>query len=146
MKRRNFLKAAAVGGAAAAASVSMKTRRASAVPLFGDVPAEHASVMLPKENQVTNILECFMYGGITPWEGFYCVPEYGSETAKTWHKAYPNDFLNAATACSYTDPGLFTPFAKDSEGRDIFLSPFLKPLTARTEDVAAFRILGEGRE
>jgi len=150
MKRRNFLKAAAVGGAAAAASVSVKTRRASAVQLFGDVPADHASIMLPKENQVTNILEIFMYGGVTPWEGFYCVPSYGSEENKTWHKSYPADFLNAAKACSYSDPGLFTFFAQDSGSsvtglvdapKDIFLSPFLAPLIARTDVTDRMRIV-----
>jgi hypothetical protein len=149
MKRRNFLKAAAVGSAAAAASVSMKARRASAVPLFGDVPADHASIMLPKQNQVTNILECFMYGGVVPWEGFYCVPSYGTE-GKTWHKTYPADFLNAAKACSYSDPGLFTYFGQDSgssvtgslaEPKDIFLSPFLAPLIARTDITDRMRIV-----
>jgi hypothetical protein len=146
MKRRNFLKAAAVGSAAAAASVSMKTRRASAVPLFGDVPADHASIMLPKQNQATNILECFLYGGVTPWEGFYCVPSYGSEESKTWHKSYPTDFLNAAKACSYSDPGLFSYFAKDSgdnvDGpKDVFLSPFLAPLIARSDITDRMRIV-----
>lgn len=150
MKRRNFLKAAAVGGAAAAAAASMKVRRASAAPLFGDVPADHASIMLPKENQATNILECFMYGGVTPWEGFYCVPSYGSEAAKTWHKTYPADFLNAAKACSYSDPGLFTPFADDSGSsvpgfveapKQIHLSPFLLPLIARTDLTDRMRIV-----
>ncbi|MEI9939148.1 MAG: DUF1501 domain-containing protein [Pseudomonadota bacterium] len=149
MKRRNFLKAAAVGGAAAAASVSMKTRRASAVPLFGDVPADHASIMLPKQNQVSSILEVFMYGGVTPWEGFYCVPSYGSD-GKSWHKAYPVEFLNAAKACSYSDPGLFTFFAQDSGStvtgatdapKDVFLSPFLTPLIARTDITDRMRIV-----
>jgi len=140
MKRRNFLKAAAVGSAAAVASVSMKTRRASAVPLFGDVPDEHGSIMLPKANQVTSILECFMYGGVTPWEGFYCVPSYGQEGV-SWHKAYPVDFLNAAKACSYSAPDLFTNFAQDSEGRDIFLSPFLQPLIARSDITDRMRIV-----
>lgn len=142
MKRRDFLKATVVGGAAAA-TVSTKARRASAVPLFGDVPADHASIMLPKQNQATSILECFMYGGVVPWEGFYCVPEFGSETARTWHKAYPVDFANAAMACGYdTAPEkLFTPFAKDSSGRDIFLSPFLAPLIARKDLTDRMRIV-----
>jgi hypothetical protein len=140
MKRRNFLKAAAVGSAAAVASVSMKARRASAVPLFGDVPTDHASIMLPKQNQATSILECFMYGGVTPWEGFYCVPSYGQE-GQSWHKAYPVDFLNAAKACSYSEPDLFTFFAKDSDGRDIFLSPFLQPLIARTDLTDRMRVV-----
>jgi len=149
MERRNFLKAAALGGVAAAASVSMKTRRASAVPLFGDVPADHASIMLPKQNQVTSILECFMYGGVTPWEGFYCVPSYGSD-GKSWHKAYPVDFLNAAKACSYSDPGLFTYFGQDSgstvtgalaDPKDIFLSPFLTPLIARNDITDRMRVV-----
>jgi uncharacterized protein DUF1501 len=140
MKRRNFLKAAAVGSAAAAAAVSLKTRRASAVPLFGDVPADHASIMLPKANQATSILECFMYGGVTPWEGFYCVPSYGQEGV-SWHKAYPIDFLNAAKACSYSQPDLFTSFAQDSDGRDIFLSPFLQPLIARSDVTDRMRVV-----
>ena len=86
-----------------------------------------------------------MYGGVTPWEGFYCVPEYGSTSARTWHKAYPVDFANAATACGYdvtTDPTTtFTPFANDSDGRQIFLSPFLRPLIARTDITDRMRIV-----
>ena len=145
MKRREFLKASAAGGAAAAAAVSMKTRRASAVPLFGDVPADHASIMLPKENQATNILECFLYGGITPWEGFYCVPEFGSDDGKTWHRAYPTDFKNAAQACG-VDPQAnqgnpFTEFAQNEEKRMIHLSPFLRPLIARTDLTDRMRIV-----
>ena len=140
MKRRDFLKATAVGGAAAA-TIGTKVRRASAVPAFGDVPADHASVMLPKANQATNILECFMYGGVTPWEGFYCVPEYGSTSARTWHKAYPTDFLNASLACGYDPSNPFTPFANDSSGRQIYLSPFLAPLIARKDVTDRMRIV-----
>ena len=143
MKRRDFLRAAAVGGAAAA-TIGTKVRSASAVPMFGDVPTDHASVMLPSSMQATNILECFMYGGVTPWEGFYCVPDYGSTTARTWHKSYPVDFANAATACGYdvSDPNkVFTPFANDSDGRQIFLSPFLRPLIARTDVTDRMRIV-----
>ncbi len=144
MKRRDFLRVAAAGGAAAA-TIGTKVRRASAVPLFGDTPADNASVMLPQASQATSILECFMYGGVTPWEGFYCVPDYGSTSARTWHKAYPTDFANAATACGYdvtTDPtSVFTPFANDSDGRQIYLSPFLKPLIARTDVTDRMRIV-----
>jgi len=104
------------------------------------VPADHASIMLPKANQATSILECFMYGGITPWEGFYCIPSYGEE-GKSWHKAYPVEFLNAAKACSYSSPDLFTPFAQDSDGRDIFLSPFLRALMARQDLTDRMRIV-----
>ncbi len=138
MKRRDFLKAAAVGGAAAA-TVGTKVRRASAVPLFGDVLPDNASLMLPKANQATSILECFMYGGVTPWEGFYCVPEYGA--GGTWHKAYPTDFANAAQACGYDTNNMFTPFANDSEGRQIYLSPYLRPLIARTDITNRMRVV-----
>ena len=140
MKRRDFLKASAVGGAAAA-TLSTRARRASAVPAFGDVPADHASVMLPKNKQVGSILECFMYGGITPWEGFYCIPEYGSTTARTWHKAYPNDFANASIACGYDPANPFTAFANDSSGRQIFLSPFLKQIIDRPDIVDRMRVV-----
>ena len=140
MKRRDFLKATAVGGAAAA-TLGTRVRRASAVPQFGDVPADHASIMVPKSQQVGSILECFMYGGIVPWEGFYCVPEFGSTTAKTWHKAYPVDFANASMACGYDPANPFTPFANDSGGRQIYLSPFLAPLIARADVVDRMRVV-----
>lgn len=145
MKRRDFLKASAVGGAAAAAAatVTTKVRRASAIPMFGDTPADHASIMIPKANQASNILECFLYGGVTPWEGFYCNPEFGSETGRTWHKAYPTDFANAAIACGIDNQNPFTFFAKaqGADGRDIFLSPFLKPLLARQDVVDRMRVV-----
>ncbi len=143
MKRRNFLKAAGIGGAAAA-TIGTRVRPASAISLFGDTPADKAGVMLKPAQQATSILECFMYGGITPWEGFYCIPEYGSTAARTWHKSYPVDFANAATACGYdvSDPNkVFTPFANDSSGRLIYLSPFLRPLIARTDVTDRMRIV-----
>ena len=144
MKRRDFLKATAVGGAAAA-TVTMKARRASAVPLFGDVPADKASIMLPQANQATSILECFMYGGVTPWEGFYCVPSYGA-SSKTWHNAYPADFAMAAQACGYDTTNPFTPFALESaeDGKTqqmIHLSPYLRPLIARTDITDRMRVV-----
>jgi hypothetical protein len=139
MKRRDFLKATAVGGAAAA-TVSMKARRASAVPLFGDVAPDNASIMLPQANQATNILECFMYGGVTPWEGFYCVPEYGA-ASKSWHQAYPVEFAKASEACGYDSSNPFTEFAKDSDGRMISLSPYLRPLIARKDLTDRMRVV-----
>lgn len=128
-------------GGVTAAVAGMYARRASGEALFGDTPAANASSMLPVASQATNILEIFMYGGLTPWESTYCVPTYGSETARTWHKAYPNDFLNAVNACGYDTTNLFTPFAKDSDGRDIFLGPYLNPLIARTDVTDRMRIV-----
>ena len=140
MKRRDFLKASAIGGTAAAMA-GMYVRRASAVPLFGDVPDQHASLMLPKANQATSILECFLYGGLAPWESFYGVPEFGSEAARTWHKAYPIDLVNAVTACGYDSGNMFTPFANDSSGRPIFFGPYVTPLLARPDVTDRLRVV-----
>ena len=83
-----------------------------------------------------------------PLGRFLLRPELRLETAKTWHKAYPVDFLNAAKACSYSDPGPVHLFrsglgldVRAWPPKDIFLSPFLLPLIARNDITDRMRIV-----
>ncbi len=142
MKRRDFLRASAAAGGTAALGASVWTRRAGAVP-FGETPSDHQSSMLPASARAESILECFLYGGLIPWETFYCVPEFGAND-ETW--AYTNYpfMVKAAEGC--LAPGeaqgeLFTHFAQDSAGRDIFFGPYMKPLLARPDILARLRIV-----
>jgi hypothetical protein len=142
MKRREFLRASAVGGAAALGA-SVWTRRAEAVP-FGETPDEQLSSMLPKPAQAQSILECFLYGGLIPWETFYCVPDFGKND-ETW--AYTNyPFMVKAAEGCLKEAGeevgeLFTYFAKDSAQREIFFGPYMKPLLKRPDILKRMRIV-----
>lgn len=138
MKRRDFLRASAAGGAAALGA-TMLPRRANAAA-FGETPSQHASVMLPETKRAHSILECFLYGGLTTWETFYCVPEFGQAT-KTWAHAHYSRMVDAAAACGYDNTELFTPFANDSSGRLIYLGPYLKPLLQRPDILDRMRIV-----
>src|SRR5262245_42008754 len=137
MKRRDVMRVLGSGAVLAAAS-GFWPRRVSAA--FGDAPEKHAGVMLPGEKRVTRILECFLYGGLTTWESFYCVPEFG-EATNTWAYAHYDQMVDAAVGCGYDSDELFTPFADDSEGRTISLGPILKPLIARPDVLDRMRVV-----
>jgi hypothetical protein len=142
MKRRDFLRATAAGGAAAIGASTIWTKRAEAVP-FGEVPAKHASSMLPESARAESVLECFMYGGLTTWETFYCIPEFGQAT-NSWAWQFRSQMISAANStCGYnlSDDELFVPFANDSSGRTIFLGPYLKPLRERPDILNRMRIV-----
>ncbi|HEX2872641.1 MAG TPA: DUF1501 domain-containing protein [Polyangiaceae bacterium] len=138
MKRRDFLRASAAGGAAALGS-SVWTRRANAAA-FGETPNEHVSSMLPEPARAQSILECFLYGGLIPWETFYCVPEFGASD-ETW--AYTNYayMMKAAEGCGFDTSEPFVPFGNDSSGRTIYFGPYMKKLLARPDILARMRIV-----
>lgn len=139
MKRRDFLRATAVGGAAAVGAATFWSRRATA-EAFGAVPDKHAGVMLPPQARTQSILECFLYGGLTTWETFYCIPEFG-EATKTWAYTHYQQMLDASVACGYDLDEVFTPFANDSSGRTIYFGPYLKPLLSRPDILDRMRIV-----
>lgn len=151
MKRREFLRAAAAGGATATGVSALWPQRAKAEP-FGDTPAEYASVMLPAAVQAKSILEVFMYGGVSPWETFYASDTKG-KGSKTWlyapgkdAQSKPTTFYEraklAAAACGYDSTADFlTPYSTDAEGNPVFLGPFLRPLLARPDVLSRMRVV-----
>jgi len=140
MKRRDFLRASAVSGAAALGA-SVWTKRANAVP-FGEIPTDKASSMLPENLRAQSVLECFLYGGLIPWETFYCVPGRG-QADETWAYTNYDYMIKAAQGCGYNvDSGnLFTYFAKDSAGQDIYFGPYMGKLMARPDIMKRLRIV-----
>lgn len=141
MKRRTFMKASAAGGVLAAAGTTVFSRSAKAEP-FGVVPAKYQSLMLPAANTASSILECFMYGGISPWETFYTNDTYGKNDKKFLYTFYERS-IEAANVCGYdvSESNMLTPFTTDSEGKQVFLGPFLKPLLARPDLINRMRIV-----
>lgn len=140
MKRRDFLRASAVGGAAAVGA-SVWTRRANAVP-FGEVPVDKASSMLPEQLRAQSVLECFLYGGLIPWETFYCVPDRGIAD-ETWAYTNYDYMIKASQGCGFDGAGdnPFTYFAKDSSGQEIFFGPYMGKLLARPDIMKRLRVV-----
>jgi hypothetical protein len=140
MKRRDFLRASAVGGAAAIGA-SAWTRRANAVQ-FGEIPSDKASSMLPENLRAQSVLECFLYGGLIPWETFYCIPGRG-EVDQTW--AYTNyaHMIKAAEGCGYDDASdePFWFWKKDSAQQEIFFGPYMRRLRNRPDVLNRLRIV-----
>lgn len=141
MKRRDFLRASAAGGAAAVGA-SVWTRRANAVP-FGEIPSDKASSMLPENLRAQSVLECFLYGGLIPWETYYARPGLG-ENNETF--AYTNyaQMIKASEGCGFTEAGstkTFTEFATDTAGQEIYFGPYMGRLMARPDIMKRLRVV-----
>jgi hypothetical protein len=139
MKRRDFLRASAVAGAVL--GTGFPNRSARALP-FGAVPRDQTSSVLPQSLQAESVLECFLYGGLTPWESYYCVPERG-QADETWAHTNYQHLLAAAEGCGFgnaaSDP--FRYFAKDSAGQEIFFGPYMGRLLARPDVLGRLRVV-----
>ena len=139
--RRRFLGSAA----AVAAGGLLPARRARA---FGDFPQDQLSVALPGSLRAKNVLEVFLYGGLSPWETFYFVEDYGAPGSSfpgTWWHTFtdgPGSHDDALAACALDDTGpLGAYFADDADGVPVSLGPYLRPLRARPDVTARLRVL-----
>jgi hypothetical protein len=84
LKRRDFLRGAAVlaagvGGGAAATLLGEKEAAA-----FGETPKGAESAAVPANLRAQNILEIFLYGGVSQYESFYCVDAFGQSDSSGW--------------------------------------------------------------
>ncbi|MEL6347674.1 MAG: DUF1501 domain-containing protein [Myxococcota bacterium] len=142
MRRRDFLKQA--GCSAALLGLSRKSWSANAI--WGGAPDKiSAELLLGRGVRANNVLEVFLYGGLSPFESFYVVEEYGRNDS-----AYPGEqfYLFEQEHREYFDRcdipeqmrGL-QPFAKDSQGMMVNLGPFAAPLRARPDILARMRII-----
>ncbi|HEX3171732.1 MAG TPA: DUF1501 domain-containing protein, partial [Burkholderiales bacterium] len=139
MRRRDFLRATATAGTAAAVGMSWSRGAAAA---FGETPVDYQSVMLPESVRAQSILEVFMYGGVSPWETFLASDEYGKNDKRFLYAFYDRT-LQACEGCGYeaNEGNLLTPFGEDSAGKPAFLGPFLQPLLARPDVVERMRVV-----
>jgi hypothetical protein len=141
VKRRDFMRWVGAGSAVAAGGSALWTPRRAKAAAFGETPPEYASVMLPAQRRAQSVLEVFMYGGVSPWETFYCSDTYGKAN-KEWLYTFYDRTVDAMATCGYTPKDeLLTPFATDSEGKQVFLGPFLQPLLERPDILARMRIV-----
>ena len=140
MHRREFLKGLAVASTATATGLSATLLGEREARAFGELPEDPAAAagMVPKAQQAQAILEIFLYGGVSQFESFYCVPEHGADTKTHWH-LYAAQASAAATACGFTQPPL-QGFAADANGKTVHFGPNVMPLRLRPDVMARTRV------
>lgn len=118
--------------------------------VFGEFPASAADALLPADRRAANVLEVFLYGGLSPWETLYLVEEYGTpgdpdfpdQQFYTFLGNGPDSVEQALSACAFpgAEPmGQF--FATDANGADVKLGPFAHRLRQRGDLLDRMRLL-----
>ncbi len=115
---------------------------------FGDPTVEQAK-MLPAGAQAFNMLECFLYGGLSTWETFYSVSEYGRpddpdpmlRNTQSYSFNNPQNQLLAAALKSCNTHASTPYFATDALGKKVNLGPMLEPLTTRKDVLSRMRVV-----
>lgn len=111
--------------------------------------------MLPEPVQAKQILEVFLYGGLSQWESLYFVEDYGRpddpEHPDTQFYTFEDDpsrsVAGAMTACGFgPDEPLGVPFANDALGAPVQLGPFARALRQRTDLTDRMRLLVQAHD
>lgn len=139
MRRREFL----VGSAASAGL--LLAGRAAHGRTWGEPPATAASLVLPEGQRAERVLEVFLYGGLSPWESFYTVPEYGRPNDpqypnQQWH-LFAGQHSAVFGACGVPSGQWMAPFATDAAGATVQLGPLTLPLRNRPDVLARTRVV-----
>lgn len=139
MHRRDFLK-----WATAAAGLAM-TPSLRASP-WGQAPDDRAnSLLLPSGKRAERVLELFLYGGLSPFESFYVVEEYGRSNDpnfpnQQWY-LFESQHDKIFNRCGISASPLLMPFAQDALGMQVKLGPLTQPLRNRSDLLSRMRIL-----
>ncbi len=133
--RRRLLAGAGLGLAGAA---FFGPRRARAA--WGTWPEAYADLDLAPERRAARVLELYAYGGLCPWDSFYCVPSWGLADQRFLY-AFGADALAARMgACGLPDaPSM--PFTNDANGELVHLGPWAAPLWDRPDMLARMRVV-----
>ncbi len=95
------------------------------------------------------MLEVFCLGGLSPWETFYTVPEYGNPSnggpysGQQWWSFQEGGMMSVPEWFQACNPGsqpLYEPYAIDSTGATVNLGPFIYPLRNRPDILARMRV------
>jgi hypothetical protein len=135
-RRRWLAGAAAAVGTTAVVGPLVRSRPAAAAP-WGAWPEALADLRLPPERRAGRVLELFFYGGLCPWDTFYCVPGWGQGEDRFLHAF---DVERRFGPCGGSG-ALTRPFGLDDAGTEIHLGPWTHPLWSRPDLLARMRVV-----
>lgn len=135
IRRRHWLlgAAAALGGAA----VGGLGRPRSAAAQWGQWPQHLEGLRLPAERRASRVLELFFYGGLCPWDTFYCVPGWGASAGQYLHAF---DVMSRFSLCGGSG-AVSRLFGEDARGQSVHLGPWAHPLWSRPDLLARMRVV-----
>ena len=146
MRRRTFIKTAAGTGLAAGAGVFgiLKYPRGANAAGWGTWPSDRQDLLIPDDLRPQSVLELCFHGGITPWETFYAVDDWGLGNNTFLHLFEDEPVLNPVNfyenVCQYADVPYLTPFG-EAGGEQVSLGPWLRPLKQRPDITDRMRII-----
>jgi len=135
IRRRQLLAGAGLGLAGAALFGPRRARAA-----WGEWPEPYAELALPPERRARRVLELYMYGGLCPWDSFYCVPKWGLAEQRYLYAFGEAALGSRLSACGLAGP-LALPFAADAAGELVHLGPWAAPLWDRPDLLARMRVV-----
>ncbi len=116
---------------------------------FGEPDPSQVLGMMPIARRPEAMLEVFLLGGLSPWETFYLVPEFGDPSrggpyaGQQWW-AFQGDGEHAVPAwwksCMPGSGPMYVPYANDAAGVQVNLGPFLQPLRDRPDLLKRMRV------
>ena len=139
MQRRRFIRSALGAAAAGAAGLGVLRHPRRALAGWGEWPADKLDAMIPQGRQAKRVLELYLYGGMSAFDTFYCVPSWG-EGQGTYLHAFLPQVEARYQACGFAGE-LTEPFADDAQGTTVHLGPWAAPLRARPDIVARMRVI-----
>jgi hypothetical protein len=115
---------------------------------FGDPTVDKAK-LLPAGAQAFNVLECFLYGGLTTWETFYGVDEYGRpddpdpmlRNTQSYTFNNPQNTLLTQALQTCKSHGKARYFATDALGKKVNLGGILESLISRKDILERMRVV-----
>ena len=123
---------------------------------WGQPTPSQMAALLPEERRPEGVMEVFLLGGMSPWESFFTVPDYGSParggpySGQQWWTYQPRtgseklpgltvpDWMAACGPASAK--GLTIPWTKTRDGLAVNLGPFIYPLWDRPDLIARMRV------
>ena len=156
MRRRDFLGGLTAAGAVAGglgctgrglSGLPPALRRRAGALLWGEPDANATAGQLPVAHRPDGMLEVFLLGGMSAWESFYLVPEFGRPQGETPGSQFwafddfgPVPLPRYMERCGTAGAPLWTPFAADANGVTVNLGPFARALQDRPDMLARMRI------
>ena len=147
--RRRFLHLGLQGAAGLLIGGGCTPQELVAAGAWGSTPDVALSTLVPEARRPDGVLDLFLWGGFSPWESFYVVPENGHPdnggptAGEQWWLFQDGEWNihDALDACQLGGRELLQPFATDALGRRVSLGPFAWPFRDRPDILDRMRII-----
>lgn len=149
LTRRSLLRAGALAAGGIAGCAGPETAPSSTGPWGGPADDRQAAALLDAARRPDGILDFYFFGGLSPWDTFYVVPELhdpaggGPHAGEGWwlYQEGPDNIPDRFALCGGGDQPLLQDFGLDAAGNTVRLGPWTLPLRARPDILDRMRIL-----